>query len=177
LTRTAFLDRDGTINVKAAEGGYVTRPEELELLPRAGEAIARLNAAGWRAVVVTNQRGIARGLMSEDDLAAVHRRLEADLAEAGAHLDGIYTCPHAEDSCDCRKPGTGLFERARADEPAIDFATAVVIGDSWRDMRAAAALGCRRVLVAGPPGAAADHVAASLWDAVDWVLGPANALD
>jgi D-glycero-D-manno-heptose 1,7-bisphosphate phosphatase len=119
--------------------------------------------------------------MSQDDLAAVHRRLEAQLAGEGARLDGLYACPHAEDACDCRKPATGLFERARAEHPAIDFADSVVIGDSWRDMQAAAALGCRRVLVADSPGdpddvgVPVDQVAASLWDAVAWCCAPGQS--
>jgi D-glycero-D-manno-heptose 1,7-bisphosphate phosphatase len=180
-TRTAFLDRDGTINAKPPEGAYVTRPDELVVLPRSAEAIGRLNAAGCRAIVVTNQRGVALGRMGEDDLIAVHRRLEAELAKAGAHLDGLYACPHDEGVCSCRKPQTDLFERARSDDPGIDFGDSAVIGDSWRDMEAAAALGCRRVLIAEPRGrrdharrtrVPVDHVAASLWDAVDWVLRP-----
>jgi D-glycero-D-manno-heptose 1,7-bisphosphate phosphatase len=175
VTPTAFLDRDGTINVKPPEGEYVTRPEDLVLLPRAGEAIARLNAAGWRAIVVTNQRGVALRRMSEEDLSAVHTRLETELAAAGARLDGLYVCPHAEGVCDCRKPGTGLFTQARAEHPEVDFADSVVIGDSWRDMEAAAAIGARRVLVAPASGRApVDHAAASLWDAVQWVLGLAR---
>jgi D-glycero-D-manno-heptose 1,7-bisphosphate phosphatase len=169
---TAFLDRDGTINAKATAHRYVTAPAELVLLPRAAEAVARLNRAGWRAIVVTNQRGVATGELTEADLDAIHGRLEAELARYGAHLDGIYSCPHAEGACDCRKPGTGLFERARADHPGIDFAESVVIGDSWRDMEAAVSLGSRRVLVGAEtePGAVADHRAASLWEAVDWLL-------
>jgi D-glycero-D-manno-heptose 1,7-bisphosphate phosphatase len=174
LSRAAFLDRDGTINVKPPDGDYVTRPEDLVLLPRAAEAIARLNAARWRAIVVTNQRGVALGRMTERDLLAVHARLEAELAAAGARLDAIYACPHAEGACDCRKPATGLFVRARAHDPEIDFAECAVIGDSWRDMQAAGSLGCRRVLIADPAGRPAqrgvDHLAASLWDAVDWLL-------
>jgi D-glycero-D-manno-heptose 1,7-bisphosphate phosphatase len=177
LTPTAFLDRDGTINVKPPDGEYVTRPEDLVLLPRAADAIARLNAAEWLAIVVTNQRGVSLGRMSDADLASVHRRLESELAEAGARLDGIYACVHGDGECDCRKPATGLFAQARAEHPDIDLATAVVIGDSWRDMRAAATLGSRRLLIAksvpGEPdvGVPVDQVVPSLWDAVDWALG------
>jgi D-glycero-D-manno-heptose 1,7-bisphosphate phosphatase len=176
LTPTAFLDRDGTINVRPPDGEYVVRPEDLVLLPRAADAIARLNAAEWLAIVVTNQRGVSLGRMSDADLAAVHRRLESELAEAGARLDGIYACVHGDGECDCRKPATGMFAQARAEHPDIDLATAVVIGDSWRDMRAAAALGSRRLLIAGSApgepdvGVPVDQVVPSLWDAVDWAL-------
>src|SRR5687768_8244975 len=113
MAPTAFLDRDGTINAPPPEGEYVTRPEALELLPRAGEAIARLNAAGWRVVVVTNQRGVALGRMTLSDVRDVHARLREELADRGAHLDGVYVCPHAEGTCGCRKPAVGLFEQAR----------------------------------------------------------------
>jgi D-glycero-D-manno-heptose 1,7-bisphosphate phosphatase len=179
LTPTAFLDRDGTINVKPPDGEYVTRPEQLLLLPRTAQAIGRLNAAGWRAILVTNQRGVALGRMDDDDLRAIHRRLESELARSGARLDAVYACPHADGACDCRKPATGLFARACADDTGIDLAQSVVIGDSWRDMDAAAALGCLGVLIADPPvprsEAPADHVAASLWDAVDWLLAGQSA--
>ncbi|HEV2062608.1 MAG TPA: HAD-IIIA family hydrolase, partial [Solirubrobacteraceae bacterium] len=100
----AFLDRDGTINVKPPEGEYVEAPEELRLLPGAAAAIARLNAAGLPVIVVTNQRGVALGRMTEADVAAVHDRLREELSRAGAHVDAIYHCPHQEGACACRKP-------------------------------------------------------------------------
>src|SRR3954462_760083 len=90
----ALLDRDGTINVKAPEGEYVTRPDEVELLPGAAEAIAALNAASVAVMVITNQRGIALGRMTEEDLAGIHARLSAELeAEAGARIDAFFHCP------------------------------------------------------------------------------------
>jgi D-glycero-D-manno-heptose 1,7-bisphosphate phosphatase len=172
LTPTAFLDRDGTITRKPPDGEYVARPEDLALLPRAADAIERLNAAGWRAIVVTNQRGVALGRMADEDLVAVHRRLESELSAAGAHIDGIYVCPHAEGTCGCRKPATGLFVRAQAENPEIDFGDSTVIGDSWRDMEAAAALGCPGILIADSQSrSGAGVVAGSLWDAVEWLLG------
>ena len=170
---TAFLDRDGTINRKAPEGDYVKGPDELELLPGAAAAVRALNDAGLLAVVVTNQRGIALGRMGEDDLAAVHERLAADLASAaGARLDAIYHCPHDDAACDCRKPRTGMFRDARRDFPQIDFARSVVIGDSWRDVEAGRALGARTVLI-GSDGdrGRADALAASLREAVELVVG------
>src|SRR5947209_4350869 len=121
MTRTAFLDRDGTINVKAPEGQYVTGPEQLTLLPRAAEAIHRLNEAGFRVVVVTNQRGVSLGAMSAEDVDAVHARLAEQLAERGARIDAYFVCPHDERSCDCRKPGIGMFLRARAQDPAVEL--------------------------------------------------------
>jgi histidinol-phosphate phosphatase family protein len=130
--------------------------------------IARLNAAGCQAIVVTNQRGVALGRMSREDLDTVHGRLEAELARVGARPDGIYARTHDEGACNCRKPAIGLFERARSDALGIEYPDGVVIGDSWRDMEAASVLGCgRRVLLADPAwpsghaGLAVDHVAAS----------------
>src|SRR3954454_10176331 len=105
-----LLDRDGTINVKAAEGEYVTSPEQLVLLDGAAAAIRRLNLARIRVAVITNQRGIALGRMTEADLAAVHRRLVQLLVAEGARVDAIFHCPHEKGTCDCRKPGTAMLE-------------------------------------------------------------------
>jgi D-glycero-D-manno-heptose 1,7-bisphosphate phosphatase len=141
----AFLDRDGTINRKAPEGEYVTRPAQFEFLPGAEQAIELLAEAGWRVVVVTNQRGVALGRMTLDDVAAVNACM--------AHLPvaGIYVCPHERGTCDCRKPATGLFEQARDGLGGIDFAASVVIGDAASDMAAGEAIGARTFLVGPPP--------------------------
>lgn len=143
--RAAFLDRDGTINRKAAEGEYITAPADFAFLPGAERAIGLLAAAGWRVVVVTNQRGVALGRMTLDDLAAVNARM--------AHLpiEGIFVCPHQRGSCDCRKPATGLFEQARDGLGGIDFAESVVIGDAASDIAAGRAIGARTYLVGAPP--------------------------
>src|SRR5438132_1097762 len=110
---TVFLDRDGTLN---RDSGYVTTPDALVLFPGVVEALARLNRAGVRVVVITNQSGIARGLLDNSTLEQIHDRLRALLEAGGASLDAIYVCPHAPDEgCACRKPGTALAERAVAD--------------------------------------------------------------
>ena len=147
MIETVFLDRDGTINRKAAEGDYVKSWAEFEFLPGAIEALALMRSSGLRLVVVTNQRGIARGLMSEEDLADIHARMRAELARHDADVDAIYFCPHAAGECDCRKPGTGMFEQARGDEPAIDFADSAMVGDSDSDMAAARAIGALAIRV------------------------------
>lgn len=139
--RTVFLDRDGTINRGAAEGDYIRSPEEVELLPGAAEAIRLLNQLPAKVVVVTNQRGIALGLMSEDDLAAVNARLEQLLAAEGAQLDAILHCPHEKGECDCRKPGPGMFERAAREVPGVSLEGAAMIGDSPLDVEAGNRLG------------------------------------
>lgn len=175
LTRhgAAFLDRDGTLNVKAPEGAYVERPDQLRLLPGAARAVRRLNDAGVPVIVVTNQRGIALGLMGEDDLAAVHVRLEDALADAaGARLDEILHCPHAYDDCDCRKPRPGLLLEAVRRRPDIDLSGSAIVGDAPSDIEAGRRAGSATVLLApaGPPATAADHVAADLGAAVAWLL-------
>jgi D-glycero-D-manno-heptose 1,7-bisphosphate phosphatase len=142
-----FLDRDGTLNVKAPEGDYVKTPEELVLLPGAAEAVRLLNEHGVPAIVVTNQRGIALGRMTEDDLAAIHARLADELAAAGAHLDAIYHCPHDHDACDCRKPQTGMFRDAQRDRGELDFAHTAVVGDAASDMEAARRIGATGILL------------------------------
>jgi D-glycero-D-manno-heptose 1,7-bisphosphate phosphatase len=168
---TVFLDRDGTINVKAAEGSYILRPEDVRLLPGAGEAVHRLNAAALRVIVVTNQRAAALGLIDDAGLAQVNSQLEHLLAAHGAHLDGIYVCPHGIDSCDCRKPATGLLRQARADFPDIDYARSVLIGDSESDVGAALACGIEALRLAPahtPTRARALHD--DLADAVESIL-------
>ena len=142
----AFLDRDGTINVKLPEGEYVERPSELRMLDGAAAAIAELNARGIPVIVVTNQRGIALGKMTEQDLETVHAHLAELLAREGARVDAFYHCPHDRDACDCRKPGTAMFERAAA-EHGIDLSAAIVIGDAESDVEAGRRVGARTVLL------------------------------
>lgn len=174
MSWTVFLDRDGTLNVKAPDGDYVKSPGELRMLRGAGEAVRMLNDAGLRTIVVTNQRGIARGLMSRTDLDAVHAAMRDDLARHGAHLDGIYFCPHERGACDCRKPQTGMFRAARRDEPDIDFARSVMVGDAPSDIEAGRAAGMLTVSL-GPRNLGADHAAADLAAAVAWILERAGS--
>ena len=143
--RTAFLDRDGTINVKAPAGEYVTSQAEFRYLPGAEDAIRLLAGAGWRVVVVTNQRGIALGRMTAEAVDEINRTL-LELPVAA-----VYVCPHEKGACDCRKPGIGLFLQAQRDFPEIEFARSVVIGDAPSDIAAGEALGCRTILVGEPP--------------------------
>jgi D-glycero-D-manno-heptose 1,7-bisphosphate phosphatase len=147
--RFVFLDRDGVLNRKAA-GGYVTSWEQIEMLPGVEEAVARLNRSGRKAIVVTNQRGIARGTFSESDLQALHDSLRRHLAAHSAHLDGIYYCPHDRGQCRCRKPQPGLFEQAFRDFPEAAAANSVMVGDSLCDIEAASGLGMRSILLADP---------------------------
>jgi D-glycero-D-manno-heptose 1,7-bisphosphate phosphatase len=170
---TAFLDRDGTINRGAAEGEYIVAASEIELLPGAAEAIRLLNQLPAKAVVVTNQRGIALGQMSEADLVAVNAELERQLEAGGAELDAILHCPHEKGRCDCRKPAPGMFERAAAKVPGVRIEAGAMVGDSALDVEAGRRLGLTTVRL-GPslPGdPAPDHLATDLLGAVRWLLG------
>lgn len=163
-----LIDRDGTLNERILDD-YVRRPDQLRLLPGAVAALGRLNRADLPVLLVTNQRGIARSLMTMADLTAVHRRLSHELALGGAWLDGIYVCPHDRGQCDCRKPLPGLARQILADRPQLDLTQAVMIGDTESDMGFARAIGARSVLVGRGPWPA-DRVVGTLADAVELVL-------
>ena len=169
--RTVFLDRDGTINVKAAEGEYVTSPADLVLLPGAAKAVAALNAAGLRTVLVTNQRWLSGESADPARFAATQQRLERLLADEGARLDAAYHCPHAAGTCDCRKPLAGMLIRA-AREHGFDLAESVMIGDSDADVRAGRAAGTMTVLLraGGTDNTNADVVVEDLAAAVALIL-------
>ena len=145
---TVFLDRDGTINVKAAIGEYIRTRAELVLLPGAAKAVAALNAAGLRTILVTNQRWLSEESADPGCYAAVHARLKQLLALEGAWLDAAYHCPHASGTCACRKPGAGMLHRA-AREHNFDLAGAVIVGDSDTDLLAGQASGTATILIRG----------------------------
>src|SRR4051812_22748768 len=138
-------------HIKAPAGGYVTRPEAVELLPGAARAIRTLNDAGIPVAVVTNQRCLARGQLDPAGLDAVHAApRERPAAAAGAHVDAIYHCPHERDTCSCRKPAPGLLAAAARDFGAAP-AQAVMIGDARSDVEAGRRFGARTIqLTAGP---------------------------
>jgi len=182
LRTAVFLDRDGVLN---ALNGYVTKPEQLNVFPFAGEAVRLINRSGRMAVLATNQPVLARGDCSANGLAAIHAKLEAVLGRAGAHLDAIYYCPHHPDAgspgevaelkraCDCRKPKPGLLLRAAADLK-LDLSRSWMIGDSARDLMAARACGVSFILVrSGDAGAAAELEIQSDFT-FDHVLGAAK---
>jgi D-glycero-D-manno-heptose 1,7-bisphosphate phosphatase len=181
-----FIDRDGTLT---EEVGYVNHVSRLRLLSRSAQAIRRLNEAGVAAVVVTNQAGIARGYFSEDTLHAVNDALVGLLKDEGAHLDGIYVCPHHpregdppfRADCDCRKPQPGLLLRAAA-QLSLDLRASTMVGDKASDLVPARTVGARGVLVLTGYGrgewehrrghfpVSPDFVATDLLDAVEWAL-------
>ena len=171
MTRPAWvlLDRDGTINVKAPGRDYVTDPADLELLPGAAAAIRRLNEKSLPIAVVTNQRGIALGRMSEDDLARVHERMTQELARAGASVQLILHCPHEHGACECRKPRPGMLVEA-ARRLGASLESSVTIGDSERDVLAGKVAGTWTVRIGDGAETSADMTASSLAAAVDALL-------
>ena len=147
--KTVFLDRDGVINRKMPEGRYVTAWQQFDLLPGVPEAIAKLNQAGLRVLVVTNQRGIALGLYSIEDVLSIHQQLQQAFAAEGAHIDGFYFCPHDKKECNCRKPLPGLFEQAQRDFPEVIPETSLIIGDSLSDIEFGRNLGLQTIFIEG----------------------------
>ena len=149
----AFIDRDGTL---IEDVHYISRPEDVRLMPGVAAALRRLNEARVPVIVVTNQSGIARGMLDEQAYHAVRARLDELLAASGAHVDATYFCPHApDDGCRCRKPGTELYERAIA-EHRLDAARSFFVGDRLRDVIPARSLGGRGVLVPSADTPSAD---------------------
>lgn len=193
MNKAVFFDRDGTVT---EEVGYLTDLSKLRLIPGAGPAIRKLNRAGFKVVLVTNQSGVARGYFPESLVREAHGLLGQMLEKDGARLDGIYYCPHHPTAgnskytvdCDCRKPGTGLLDRAARDLD-IDIAGSYVVGDKWSDIELAQKAGARAVLVGtgfGPddpgnkrPGLLKDpdHSARNITEAVEWILKSAEGIE
>jgi D-glycero-D-manno-heptose 1,7-bisphosphate phosphatase len=180
--KAAFLDRDGVINRKAPEGQYVTRWEEIKFLPGACEAIRLLNHAGFLVLVVSNQRCVAKGVITTDALESIHARMRHECEAANATIDAIYYCPHeTQPPCSCRKPHPGmLLHAARTHD--VDLGASWMIGDSESDVSAGRTAGCHTAKLMGDDNSSdggADLVASSLFDATRKILqvqgGPAIA--
>ena len=181
-----FLDRDGTVNEQM---GYINHISRFHLLPGVAEAIGLLNRHGIPVVVVSNQSGLARGYFPEELLEEVHRKMNLLLAEQGAFLNGIYICPHHPAArkteyrqvCACRKPKTGLLDRAALDL-GLDLAKSFLVGDRWSDIECAVRAGCTPVLVLTGYGKGEymyigpgqeirpEFVAETLLEAVRWII-------
>jgi D-glycero-D-manno-heptose 1,7-bisphosphate phosphatase len=177
LVRYVFLDRDGVLNRKMPEGAYVCDWAQFQWLPGAIEAVARMNRAGLTVILVSNQRGIALGLYTHEQLNLIHTNMQSQLERHGARLDAIYYCPHDHGQCHCRKPEAGLFEQAWQRFPQANPQNSLVIGDSLSDIQAGHRLGMKTIFIngegdrqkAGATVAAelADEVASSLLNAVE----------
>lgn len=149
ISWTLFLDRDGVLNRKI-ENGYVLNPSMLDVAPGVPRAMATLGRHFGSIVIVTNQRGIGRGLMTPHDLERVHCRLLEDIGREGGKIDAIFVCPHdLQDECDCRKPKIGLALKAKIRFPTIEFSRSILVGDSDSDIAMGKGLGMFTVRI-GP---------------------------
>ena len=184
MRRAVFLDRDGTL---IEEAGYLDRLERLALFPYSVDAVRVLNRGGFAVVVVTNQSGVARGIVREAFVGEAHRRIAGIMAAGGARIDGFYYCPHHPEAaveafrvrCDCRKPAPGLLRRA-AEALDLDLGRSIAVGDRWHDVAAGRAAGTRSVLVrtgvgrlneAAPDAdVTADAVVDNVMEAAAWIL-------
>jgi D-glycero-D-manno-heptose 1,7-bisphosphate phosphatase len=173
MNKAVFLDRDGVINRKPPKGRYITRWEEMHLLQGVGEVIGLLNRAGFRVIVVSNQRCVAKGLVTVRELESLHQRMCQHLAAAGATIDGVYYCPHEKwPACGCRKPAPGMLLDA-ALKHQLDLPASWMVGDSEIDIAAGKSAGCKTALLLESGGTAdgkADVVAPSLREAIYQIL-------
>ena len=143
--KLVILDRDGVINIDSDQ--FIKTPDEWKPIPGSLEAIARLTREGWRVVVATNQSGLARGLFEMATLNAIHAKMHKAVGQMGGRIEAVFYCPHAaEMSCECRKPKSGLFNEI-ATRYGRDLQGVPSVGDSLRDLEAAASVGARPVLV------------------------------
>ncbi len=177
--KAVFIDRDGTINVDVH---YLDDPNKFEMYPGVGEGVKKLKDSGFKIIVVTNQSGIARGYFTELQLSKIHEKMEKEFQRSDVILDGIYYCPHhPDDNCNCRKPKTGLFEKA-IKEHNIDVIESYMLGDKILDIDSGKKIGVRTILIPEPhireeclskknecehnP----DYVADDFLDAVEWIF-------
>jgi D-glycero-D-manno-heptose 1,7-bisphosphate phosphatase len=167
---TVFLDRDGVLN-RRIPGGYVTRWEEFAFLPGVMESLAKLGDAGFQLVIISNQAGVAKGILTCADLIQITEMSLDELQAHGVRVEGAFFCLHSSsDACSCRKPKVGLFQEAARLLP-VNFRRSFFIGDSPSDMHAGAEMGCATIYLGGAGEfTSADYHAANMNDAVGWVL-------
>ena len=169
--KVIFLDRDGVLN-ENLEGDYVKTVEELKIFPESFEAIKLLKDNGYKTVLITNQRGIALGLMTHEDLATVHRYLQSEMERHGTALDAIFYCPHDNDECECRKPKIGLFLEAEKIFD-VDKAASFMAGDKASDIEAGRRYGVRTISI-NNLAARADFDCGDILAAAKHILSVAN---
>jgi D,D-heptose 1,7-bisphosphate phosphatase len=182
MNKAVFLDRDGTI---IEDVGYLNSPDQIKFIPGSVEAIKLLKDAGYKVIIITNQAGVARGLISEDMLQTIDKIIHKWILHGGGHLDGIYYCPHHPEhgvypyrqECECRKPNLGMIKKATKAHN-IDLSQSYIIGDKATDVETGQRAGIKTVMVLSglgkeekkllknPP----DHVAENLLAAVKWIL-------
>ncbi len=174
-----LVDRDGTV---IRDVGYLSRIEQIEILPRAADALRVLRDCGLKIAIVTNQSAVGRGLLDEKGLEEIHRELEKRLSAAGASIDAIYYCPHHPTEamgayrirCECRKPDTGMALRAAADLD-LDLARSYVIGDKQSDMELASRVGARGILLDAKLAANSPAAVKDIWEAAERILADLEA--
>ena len=179
-SKAVFLDRDGTINVDVH---YLNTADNFRMYPGVGEGTKRLQDAGFKIIIITNQSGLARGYFTLETLGRIHERMITELKELGVRVDGVYFCPHhPDDGCGCRKPRTGMLRQAM-EEHKIHGETSFMIGDKILDVVAGKRIGARTILIPEPHTreemlkerdkwqVAPDFLADDFPDAVDWILG------
>ena len=187
LKKVAFLDRDGVINRDSAD--YIKHWSEFEFLPKSLEALKRLKENGFTTIVITNQSVINRKMVSREGLDQIHTMMKAGIQSSGGDIADIFFCPHTpEDRCECRKPKPGLIYQAK-ERYTIDLGTAVMVGDSAKDIECARNAGCRYALlvktgngieaekVLKEKGIHPDHVARDLFNAVQWIIARYHSPD
>ena len=164
MDKIVFLDRDGVINTEPGDELYVMKWESFKFLPGAIEAIKKLTDAGYKVFVISNQAGISKGLFSQHDLDDITANMLSEVEKSGSRIDGVFYCPHqSQDYCDCRKPKTGLFEKA-VKSVSYDPSQTFFIGDTQRDVKAGKTAGYKTILVLTGK--------ASLQDADAWIDKP-----
>ena len=179
LNRAVFLDRDGTI---ARDVPYCSRVEDFDILDTVAQGIRLLNEQSFKVIVITNQSGISRGYFSEETLSMIHQRMIDELEQHGAHIDGIYYCPHHPDEgCKCRKPKPALIHQA-AEDMDIELNLSYMVGDDSKDIEAGNSAGCTTVMVTTGPGHGKlnghippRYIASSLYEAAAWIVADANS--
>lgn len=166
--KVVFLDRDGVINVRALPHEYIKEWEEFKFLPLVAESIALLNKHGYMVIVVTNQRGIARGHMTIENVSQIHDKMRESLFIKGAKITDVFVCPHNKDECHCRKPEIGLFIQA-ATKYEIDKTASYMVGDSITDVQAGEKYGVKTIAL-GKEDFNADYKCDNLWQAASWII-------
>ena len=174
--KCVFLDRDGTLNKL---NGFITKPDDFELLPGAAEAVRLINKSGYLAIVVTNQPVIARGDCTFEELAVIHNKMETELGKAGAFIDALYFCPHHPDKgfageraeykcqCKCRKPAIGMLLQA-AEDFNIDLTQSYMAGDSKSDILAGVSAGCEQTVLLASDIGLLDYVKSAIYGELDF---------
>ena len=166
MNKAVFLDRDGVINRKAPPHEYITSWREFEFLPGAIDAIRDLSGSDYKLIIITNQRGIASGKMSIDDLNDIHSNMLKEIMKSGGRIDKIYFCPH-DDGCGCRKPLPGMLDEA-AKEFGISLQESWVVGDSESDIELGKSRNCRTIFIGHDSGA--DYKVPDLGRAADIIM-------